>query len=72
MCTARPSWRSMTIADMAYKKYMFNINVHLDGIISINAKNQVSIRNSDDYTVQYLCSLLQYQNSVLKLGTLNL
>ncbi|KAF0770419.1 delta(24)-sterol reductase-like isoform X1 [Aphis craccivora] len=41
MCTARPSWRSMTIADMIYKKYMFNINVHLDGIISIDAKNRI-------------------------------
>jgi len=44
MCTARPSWRSMTIADMVYKKYMFNVNVHLDGIISIDAKNRVSNR----------------------------
>jgi len=42
MCTARPSWRCMTIADVAYKKTMFNVNVHLDGIISIDRETQVS------------------------------
>lgn len=45
MCTARPSWRSMTVADMTYKKYMHNINVHaLDRIISIDDKSRVSDR----------------------------
>lgn len=42
MCTARPSWRSMTIADMVYKNCMFNVDVHLDGIISIDGKTRVT------------------------------
>jgi len=45
MCTARPSWKSMTIADMTYKKYMRNINVQLNGIISINGDARVRDRN---------------------------
>lgn len=42
MCTAKPSWKSMTLAEMTYKKFMFNINIHLDGIISIDSKTRVS------------------------------
>lgn len=45
MCTAKPSWKSMTVAEMTYKKCMFNINIHLDGIISIDTKTQVSANN---------------------------
>lgn len=42
MCTAKPSWRSMTLAEMVYKKYMVNINVRLDGMIAIDSKTRVS------------------------------
>ncbi|CAI6345117.1 unnamed protein product [Macrosiphum euphorbiae] len=57
MCTARPSWRSMTIADMAYKKYMFNIDVHLDGIVSINAKTR-TVRVEPGITMGRLIPIL--------------
>jgi len=40
----------MTIADMAYKKYMFNINIHLDGIIMIDDTNQV---RDGDFQIKY-------------------
>ncbi|XP_022169098.1 delta(24)-sterol reductase-like isoform X1 [Myzus persicae] len=57
MCTARPSWRSMTIADMVYKKYMYNIDVQLDGIVSINAKNQ-TVRVEPGITMGRLIPIL--------------
>lgn len=50
MCTGRPSWKSMTIAAIIYKKSMFNININLNGIISINEKTQVSNRTYSMYT----------------------
>lgn len=53
MCTARPSWRSMTIADMVYKNCMFNVDVHLDGIISIDGKAQVNDNNVLLHNTQY-------------------
>lgn len=55
MCTARPSWKSMTLAEMVYKKSMFNINVHLNGIISINSENRVIhfTKSANVYLTQY-------------------
>ncbi|KAE9525143.1 hypothetical protein AGLY_014557 [Aphis glycines] len=57
MCTARPSWKSMTIAEMTYKKRMFNINVHLDEMISIDSHNR-KVRVEPSITVGQLIPIL--------------
>ncbi|XP_022165328.1 delta(24)-sterol reductase-like isoform X3 [Myzus persicae] len=57
MCTARPSWRSMTLAEMTYKKCMFNINVHLDKMISIDSHNR-TVRVEPSITVGQLIPIL--------------
>jgi len=59
MCTARPSWRSMTIAEMTYKKRMFNINVYLDEMISIDSHNRVS-----DYRILLLIGI-RYSHEII-------
>ncbi|XP_050425506.1 delta(24)-sterol reductase-like [Adelges cooleyi] len=40
MCTAKPSWKSVSLADILYKKHMHNVDVHLDAIIAIDTESQ--------------------------------
>ncbi|XP_050529828.1 delta(24)-sterol reductase-like isoform X4 [Daktulosphaira vitifoliae] len=40
MCTSRPSWKCLSLDNMLYKKYMYNIDVHLNNVLSIDVKNE--------------------------------
>lgn len=40
MCTARPSWQTMSFRHAKYKKTMFTVNVNLVDILEVNAEKQ--------------------------------
>ncbi|XP_033219079.1 delta(24)-sterol reductase-like [Belonocnema kinseyi] len=40
MCTARPSWQTMSFRQGTYKSSMFNININLVDVLEVNVENK--------------------------------